>query len=254
MRELVWIEELLPSGIVRKAMFGGYAYYYENRMVLALFEKTGDRVFKNKKYNFELWNGCLFPTEREHHEDLQKRYPFLNPHPVLPKWLYLPLDTEDFDTHVESIIIQIRKRNLAFGIVPKQKTKKIKVKVNSKIKIKNNEIDHENTDTRRPRMFEDEPAASRLQSAKKISDLKNLGHSSEKEFNRAGIKTVKEFVKLGWKKSMLKLVKSNRKNTHSVFAYAVIGALKNLEWNKISEQEKLEARLFMKELRNKLSK
>ena len=100
-----------------------------------------------------------------------------------------------------------------------------------------------------PSMFRDEPAKQVLNKAKKISDLKNLGPETEKSFENAGIKTAQQFIKLGWKKAMIKLVNSNPKHRHSILAYALIGALTNIEWNAISEKEKLEAREFVKGLK-----
>jgi hypothetical protein len=55
-------------------------------------------------------------------------------------------------------------------------------------------------------MFSDEPIAERLAVAQKISDLKNLGEASQKTFDRSGIKTVSQFVKLGWKNTLIKLL------------------------------------------------
>lgn len=104
-------------------------------------------------------------------------------------------------------------------------------------------------DTSKPMMFRDEPIQEKMKTAKKISDLKNLGPSSETAFARAGIKTAQQFIKLGWKKTMARLVKSNPKNRHSIFAYALIGAEKNIMWNKISEIDKAEAREFTKSLK-----
>ena len=43
MRELVWVEELLPPGYIKKPMFGGFAYYYEARFVLCLVALFTDR-------------------------------------------------------------------------------------------------------------------------------------------------------------------------------------------------------------------
>lgn len=136
---------------------------------------------------------------------------------------------------------EIRRRPKLFGVSPKsKKTKKSKVETASS----------EHVDTRRPRMFSDEPFDDRLKKTNKISDLENLGPASEKEFLKAGIKSADQFVKLGWQKSLVKLVKSNPRNRHSIFAYALIGALKNKEWNRISDQEKLEAKTFVASLRN----
>lgn len=242
---LKWVEELLPRGFTRKPMFGGFAYYFGEKIVLALFESTGDRSYKNKHYNYDLWNGCLFPTDRNKHSDITKAFPVLNPHPVLSKWMYLPVESENFDTFAENILNEIRKRNPLFGTIPNSKKSKIINRAAEKL---------EKIDTRKPRMFSDEPAEEKLMKVKKISDLKNLGPATEKLFHKAGIKTVQQFVKLGWKKTLVKLVKSDQRNRHSMFTYAIIGALKNKDWNQISELEKQEAREFTQSLKPKKKK
>lgn len=256
---LIWIESLLPSGYYRKPMFGGLAYYINDRIVLALFESYGDRSYKNKSFDFDLWNGCLFPADRENHPEILEKYPFLINHPVLPKWFYLPAIHEDFEAHTETILRQIRKGSELFGTIPNSKTKKksaskgetkleaklkSKTKTTSKTKAKRVDEVDEKIDTRRPRMFSDEPLQTRLKKASKISDLLNLGPSSELAFKKAGIKSVDAFVKMGWQKAMLKLIKAEPKNRHPIFAYAIIGALQNKIWNGISEQDKLAAREF----------
>ena len=105
-----------------------------------------------------------------------------------------------------------------------------------------------------PKMFSDEPAQFVLTKAIKASDLKNLGPVTDEMFAKAGIKGAQQFIKLGWKKTMVKLSKSNPKNCHSIFAYALIGALTNTLWNRISEADKKEAQRFCKELREKIKK
>ncbi len=240
-QELKWIEGLLPEDEYRrKAMFGGFAYYIEDKMVLATFESTGNRTYKRQKYPFEIWNGCMFPVDREFQGKALARFPFLTPHPILPKWLYLPLETENFEDLVTEVIAQAVKPTSYWGSVPKPKT--------SKKKRAQKEEDYGNIDTRTPRMFSDEPAVDALKKAKKISDLKNLGPKSEEAFRKAGIKTVRQFIELGWKKTMVKLVKADAQSRHSLFAYAIIGALTNKDWGAITELEKEEARSFVKTL------
>jgi predicted flap endonuclease-1-like 5' DNA nuclease len=245
--ELKWIEDLLPEEEYRrKSMFGGFGYYIGEKMVLATFESTGNTTYKNKKYPYEIWNGCMFPVEREHQEKALARFPFLVSHPILPKWLYLPIDTESFEELVTDVMAQAIKPLGYWGSIPKPKTKKGTSKKASSKKDKPEKID-----TRTPRMFSDEPAAVALVKAKNISDLKNLGPMAEKEFHKAGIKTAQAFMKLGWKKAMVKLIKANPKNRHSMFAYALIGALENKDWGAISAQEKEEARNFVRSLPRK---
>jgi hypothetical protein len=98
-------------------------------------------------------------------------------------------------------------------------------------------------------MFRDQPAEHILKQAKKITDLKNLGPMTEKNLAKAGIKTAQQFIKLGWKTTMKKLVAVDPKNRHSMFAYALIGALKNQDCNRISQEDKDEARKFVASLK-----
>jgi hypothetical protein len=241
--ELKWIESLLPKGEYRrKGMFGGFSYYIGEKIILLTFESPdADRTYRGQSYDFEIWNGCMFSVEREHHEKALKRFPFLVNHPILPKWLYLPLKTEGFDDLVSEVIEQAVKPTGYWGSVPKGKVKK------GRISTKTIEVSAK-MDTRRPRMFSDEPAENVLSEAKKISDLKNLGKLCEIEFRNAGIKNAKQFITLGWKKALIKLIKFNPKNRHSAFAYMLVGALTNQTWNHISEREKQEVRDFVRSL------
>ncbi len=247
-QELKWIEELLPDGDYRrKSMFGGFAYYIGEKLVLATFESTGQRTYKRKRYPFEIWYGCMFPVDREFQEKALARFPFLTPHPILPKWLYLPLETENFEELATEVMAQAVKPTGYWGSFPKAKSSKKK-------RTTKPDDEYDDIDTRTPRMFSDEPAEDVFKKAKKISDLKNLGPKAEESFRVAGIKTVPQFLKLGWKRTMEKLVKSDPDNRHSVFAYAIIGALTNKDWNAISEREKEEARKFFRGLPRKISK
>lgn len=98
-------------------------------------------------------------------------------------------------------------------------------------------------------MFRNEPAEERFQQAKRISELMNLGPMAEKHFSSAGIITVSQFRKLGWQRTMKRLVTNNPKHRHSLYAYAIIGALKNIMWNRIPEKDKAEARAYCASLK-----
>ena len=125
------------------------------------------------------------------------------------------------------------------------KTKKSAVK-----KWKNSK--KEKIDCSVPHMFREESlSASDIKKLKKISDLKNLGPMAEKHFEKAGIKSPKDFINLGWKKSWEKLARSNINHSHTVYGYSLLGALKNIDWLAISAEEKEEAKRFAKELRSK---
>lgn len=104
-------------------------------------------------------------------------------------------------------------------------------------------------DFSKPLSFRDESIESVLQRATRIVDLKNLGPSSELALKAAGIKTLDQFMKLGWVAIMKRLVAHNPRNRHSIFAYAIIGAEKNIFWNQIAEKDKAAARALMQELK-----
>lgn len=248
--ELFWVEELLPEGATRKHMFGGFSYYVDEKLVLVLFEDSSTNTYRGTRYPFAIWNGCMFPAEKEHHAVLFQKYPFLVSHPVLPKWLYLPLETEDFEHNVRTLLRELRRLNPLLGTIPKSKKAASPKKASNKSKT---QID-EKIDTRHPRMFSEESSEAAFEKAKKLSDLKNLGPESEKALLKAGIKTTAQMKKLGWQKTMIQLCKADPRNNHAVFAYAIIGAFQNKLWNLISNDEKKEARQLMKDVRAKAAK
>lgn len=248
--DLDWFEDLLPEGFLKKRMFGGFAYYLDEKLVLLLFESTGNHQYRGQHYDFEIWNGCMFPVEKENQSEILKRFPFLISHPILPKWLYLPFETENFDELAESVLRELRRRNPLMGTIPKPKSSKrapsgVRKGKGSSPSLKDEEI----IDTRRPKMFSEDSAEEVLKKARKITDLKNLGPESERVFIQAGITTAPQLIRLGWKKAMIQICESDPKNNHSIFAYAVIGALQNKMWNLISEEDKKAARELMKSLR-----
>ncbi len=152
LNDLKWVEEFLPSGTFRRPMFGGFGYYLEEKMILAAFEGSSeDRTYREKTFPFALWLGCLFPAEKENHNLILGKFPFLIPHPVLPKWLYLPLQTENFESLAEDLFKELKRKTSLFGVIPKKKSKKSKTGKGSPkaqlIKI----------DTRKPQMFQDAP-------------------------------------------------------------------------------------------------
>lgn len=120
---LIWAFEAfenMPS-FFSKRMFGGLAAYLHDKMVLVLVENPGDKEYRNKKFDFDIWNGVLLPTEREFHQSLKQDYPNLIQHPVLGKWLYLPMDSEEFEESLLKISEFIASKDPRFGVFPKNK-------------------------------------------------------------------------------------------------------------------------------------
>ena len=102
-----------------KKMFGCLAAYCHGKMVMLLAENPGDREYRGNKFDFDIWNGVLFPTEYEYQDKITKKYKNLIQHPVLKKWLYLPHDSNHFENDVNRIGKEIQKNNKHFGIYPK---------------------------------------------------------------------------------------------------------------------------------------
>ena len=102
-----------------KRMFGGMAAYCHGKMVMLLAENPGDTSWRDQDYGFEIWNGILFPTDYELHESIQEEYSDLVSHPVLKKWMYLPLSHRNFESIIYSIAENISDKDERFGIFPK---------------------------------------------------------------------------------------------------------------------------------------
>jgi len=111
-----WLLEPLVEdpGFITKPMFGCLAGYLRGQLVLVLAAKD------------EPWSGVLWPVERSEHLSIQEEYPSLVPHPVLPKWLYLSEQDEDFEELATAIVEQIRCGDARLGVVPPVKKKKSK--------------------------------------------------------------------------------------------------------------------------------
>ncbi|WP_413581663.1 TfoX/Sxy family DNA transformation protein [Bdellovibrio sp. HCB288] len=243
--ELKWIENLLPAeGYRRKAMFGGFAYYLDEKIILITFEATDK---PKDKIN---WNGCMFPVEHENQARALAQFPILKPHKILPKWLYLPIETEGFEEWASDILKVALHPHSIWGSFPKEKKTASKTRKGKSAKAE--PPIPKNLDTRRPRMFSDEDPVELLQKAKKLSDLKNIGPTLEALLQDAGIKTPQQMHKLGWQKTMVKLVKVHPKTNHSMYAYTIITALENKDFGGMSEAQKTEVRAYMKTLRDRL--
>ena len=111
-----------------KKMFGGLAIYYNGLMVLILTEKPGDRDWKGGKFSFDIWNGVLVATSREHHESLKKDFSALINHPLIEKWQYLPMADSKFEEQFDQLVELVMNNDTRVGIVPGAKKKKRKRK------------------------------------------------------------------------------------------------------------------------------
>ena len=87
-----------------RAMFGGKAVYLDGRMQLVFFAKE------------EPWRGALVCTDRSLHESLRGEFPVLSPHPVVPKWLYLPEASDDFERVGQRLVTLALRRDPRMGV------------------------------------------------------------------------------------------------------------------------------------------
>ena len=116
-----------------KRMFGGLAIYCNDLMVFVITESPGENEWKGQAFDFDLWNGVLVCTSREHHQQLRHKFGELVSHPILGKWLYIPMTALSFEATVEGLVEMVQLRDHRIGIVPGQSKKRSKVKKQKKV-------------------------------------------------------------------------------------------------------------------------
>ena len=102
--EWLW-EGLAPDpGFVLRSMFGGKSLYLDGKLRLYFAAKA------------EPWRGLLVCTDRPHHAALVAEFAELQPHPILPKWLYLPESTDAFERVACQLVTLARRRDPRLGV------------------------------------------------------------------------------------------------------------------------------------------
>jgi hypothetical protein len=106
-----WLWEPLESdpGFILGSMFGTRVAYLDGKLALCFAARD------------EPWRGVLVCTDRDRQASLRERFPALAPHPVLPKWLYLPESFDDFERCASGLVELSRVRDPAIGVLPKAK-------------------------------------------------------------------------------------------------------------------------------------
>lgn len=106
-----WLWEPLEqdASFVLGAMFGTKVAYLDGRLMLCFSAKE------------EPWRGVLVCTERASHASLLAEFRALSPHPILPKWLYLPESADDFERVAERLVALATRRDPRIGVAPKGK-------------------------------------------------------------------------------------------------------------------------------------
>lgn len=109
-----WLWEPLEEDptFVLRPMFSGQAAYIDGKLMLYFTARD------------EPWRGVLVCTFREHQASLRAEFPALSPHPILPKWLYLPETADRFESTAERLVGLARRRDPRLGVSPKPKTRK----------------------------------------------------------------------------------------------------------------------------------
>lgn len=107
-----WLWEPLESDatFVLRAMFGARAAYLDGRLMLCFCARE------------EPWRGVLVCTDHTRHPALVAEFPALVPHPILPKWLYLPEAAASFERDATRLVALARRRDPRLGIDPKPRT------------------------------------------------------------------------------------------------------------------------------------
>lgn len=90
-----------------RSMFGAKAAYLDGKLMLCFC--AGD----------EPWRGLLVCTGREHHAGLRADHPILAPHPILPKWLYLPEAADEFERTAHRLVALALRRDPRIGVSPR---------------------------------------------------------------------------------------------------------------------------------------
>jgi hypothetical protein len=108
-----WLWEPLEAdpGFLLRAMFGTKAAYLDGKLALCFAHRA------------EPWRGVLVCTDRPHHASLQADFPLLAPHPILPKWLYLPDAADAFESVASRLVALVRQRDARIGVSPPARKK-----------------------------------------------------------------------------------------------------------------------------------
>ena len=93
-------------------MFGCQAAYVHGKLALVLAA------------NEKPWNGLLVCTSHEFHAALIRDYPALQPHPVLPKWLYVAQSCDAFEETALALSNLARKNDPRIGVEPRAAKRK----------------------------------------------------------------------------------------------------------------------------------
>lgn len=98
-----------------KRMFGCQMICLHHKMCLGLTDSRG-KTYRGKKYKVDPWYGVMVVTDKSSHPNLLKQFPWLIPHPVLGKWLFLPGTDMDFEERATELVEAAIINNRYIGI------------------------------------------------------------------------------------------------------------------------------------------
>jgi len=109
-----WLWEPLETDptFVLRTMFGTKAAYLDGKLMFCFAAKT------------EPWRGLLVCTDRDRHPSLLIEFPALAPHPILPKWLYLPETADAFEPLATRLVALARRRDPRLGVLPSARSRR----------------------------------------------------------------------------------------------------------------------------------
>ena len=114
------IDNLFAAEPIVKSMFGAYAIYVGNKIVLILRDKNDED------------SGVWIATTPEHHSSLKKDFQTMRSIKIFgsgeTSWQLLPMDTDDFETTVNRACDLILKGDTRIGKIPKPRKKKSIIK------------------------------------------------------------------------------------------------------------------------------
>ena len=112
------VEKLLPLNPEVKMMFGSYAVYTGEKIML---------ILRNRE-TYENDNGIWIATYEKHHDSLRKELPLRSIEAFGPgetSWQVLPVSDHNFEKHADSICEMILRNDERIGRIPKKKKKKV---------------------------------------------------------------------------------------------------------------------------------
>jgi hypothetical protein len=113
------LEQLSTIPVVTRPMFGCYALYWENKILMML---------RHKK-DFPKDNGVWLATTLEHHESLKKDFPSMRSVSLFGDtpsgWQNIPAEADDFEELAIKACRLIMKGDPRIGKVPKNAGRKI---------------------------------------------------------------------------------------------------------------------------------